>query len=290
VPIDFFTASDGVHVRQSFVSPTVYLDHWAVRLFSDDLHLQDRFVSALMSKSGTLLLSNISFVEFAAASDPQHCYDTETFIERLLPNIYLTDFALDKVLEKESGERSNAKRFWPSADLPQLKLLAERAQSASSGLTLRGFVSLAHVNRTQLSQSIEELIRMVGDGLNSARSNASYVDKARNIRPSDERPRTLLILGELLRDFTLDPRRATISKNDVIDLLHAAMPLNCCDYILLDGPWAERVVRMKQRISKTSMKMPVAQCFSQRDNGVEAFLADLAVFDKAAHLTDAACP
>ena len=289
MPIDFFTASDGVHVRQSFVSPTVYLDHWAVRLFSDDLHLQNRFVCALMAKGGTLLLSNLSFVEFAAASNRQHCDDTETFIERLLPNIYLTDFALDKVLEKENGERNNAKRFWPSTDLPQLKLFAERTQSASSGLTMRGFISLAHVNRTQLSQSTEELIRMVGDGLNSARSDASYVAKARKVRPTDERPRTLLILGELLRGFNLDPR-ATISRNDVIDLLHAAMPLNCCDYILLDGPWAERVAKMKHRISKTSMKMPVARCFSQRDNGVEAFLADLEAFDKAAHLPDAAWP
>jgi len=267
----------------------VYLDHWAIRLFSDDLHLQDRFVSALMSKGGTLLLSNFSFVEFAAASDQKHCYDTETFIERLLPNIYLTDFALDKVLEKENDEHNNAKRFWPPADLPQLKFLVERTQPGSSGLTMRGFISLAHVYRTQLSQSIEELIRTVGDGLNSARSDASYVAKTRKARPSDERPRTLLILGELLRDFNLDPK-ATISRNDVIDLFHAAMPLNCCDYILLDGPWAERVAKMKHRISKTSMKMPVAKCFSQRDNGVEAFLADLDAFDKAAHLPDAACP
>lgn len=289
MPIDFFTASDGIHARQSFVSPTVYLDHWAVRLFSDDLHLQDRFVSVLMSKGGTLLLSNFSFVEFAAASDPQHCYDTETFIERLLPNIYLTDFALDKVLEKEKGERNNAKRFWPSADLPQLKLFIERTQPGSSGLTMRGFISLAYANRTQLSQSTEELIHVVRDGLNSARSDTSYVAKARKVRPSDERSRTFIILSELLRGFNLDPK-ATISRNDVIDLFHAAMPLNCCDYILLDGPWAERVAKMKHRISKTSMKMPVAKCFSQRDNGVEAFLADLEAFDKAAHLSNAAFP
>lgn len=289
MPIDFFTASDGVHVRQSFVSPTVYLDHWAVRLFSDNLHLQDRFVNALMSKGGTLLLSNLSFVEFAAASDPQHCYDAETFIERLLPNIYLTDFALDKVLEKENGESNNAKRFWPSADLPQLKLLVERTQPDSVGLTMRGFISLAHITRTQLNQSIKELIHMVGKGLNSARSDVSYIDKARKFLPSDQHPRTLLILGELLRGFNLDPK-APISRNDVIDLLHAAMPLNCCDYILLDGPWAERVAKMKLRISKTSMKMPAAKCFSQRDNGVEAFLVDLEAFDKTAHLLNTACP
>jgi len=28
-----------------------------------------------------------------------------------------------------------------------------------------------------------------------------------------------------------------ISENDVIDLIHATMPLNCCDFELLDARW-----------------------------------------------------
>ena len=60
--------------------------------------------------------------------------------------------------------------------------------------------------------------------------------------------------------------------------MHAAMPINCCDYVLLDGPWVERVNKMKQRIKKTGMIMPIAKCFSNRNNGVESFLADLEVF------------
>ena len=149
MPIEFFDATSETRVRQSFVSPTVYLDHWAIRMFSDDLALQDRLVKALRSKGGTLLLSNISFSEFAVPSDARHAADAEDFIERLLPNIYLTDFALDKVLEQERSEPNNAKRFWPSADLPQLKLFAER-QDAPLGFTMRGFITPAHVNRASV--------------------------------------------------------------------------------------------------------------------------------------------
>ena len=148
MPIEFFDATSETRVRQSFVSPTVYLDHWAIRMFSDDLALQDRLVKALRSKGGTLLLSNISFSEFAVPSDARHAADAEDFIERLLPNIYLTDFALDKVLEQERSEPNNAKRFWPSADLPQLELFAER-QDAPLGFTMRGFITPAHVNRAR---------------------------------------------------------------------------------------------------------------------------------------------
>jgi hypothetical protein len=281
MPIDFFQAPDGVHVRQSFDSPTVYLDHWAIRMFSDNLEIQDRFVTALMSKGGTLLLSNFSFDEFGRATDPRHCRDAEAFLERLLPNIFLTDFALDKVLAQELIEPNNQKRFWPSADLPQLKLFAERAQSAPLDFTMHGFITLAYFNRVELSKLSDGLIQMSLDALESARSDPSYVVKARNTLPSDARPRTLVILGELMRGFNLD-RNAPMSKNDAIDLMHAAMPVNCCDYVLLDGPWAERVEKMRQRIVKAAMHMPIAKCFSKRGNGVAAFLADLEAFVKPA--------
>lgn len=278
MPIEFFQLSSEVRVRQSFVSPTVYLDHWAIRLFSDDLALQDRLVRALRSKGGTLLLSNISFGEFSVPSDPQHATDAETFIERLLPNIYLTDFALDKVLERENSETNNAKRFWPSADLPQLKLFAERAQNAPLGFTMRGFVTLAHIHRVGIAAATAEVVQQIKAAIEASRADASYVAKARRFQPTDARPRTLVILGELMRGFNLDPI-ATISDNDVVDLLHAAMPINCCDFVLLDGAWAERVEKMKRRIAKVGSVMSLAKCFSSRNNGVQAFLAELEAFD-----------
>lgn len=289
MPIDFFDAPDGKHARQSFDSPTVYLDHWAVRLFSEELDLQDRFVRSLRAKAGTILLSNITFAEFADLSDARHCEQAEAFLERLLPNVYFTDFAFDKLLQREELEPSNAKRFWPPADLPQLKLFVERASMLSSGLTMRGFVALAHETRDQISESSRGLKRLLVEGFSAARNDPEYVSKARRVAPSDKRPRTLLILGELMRSFNLDGN-APISENDVVDLLHAAMPVNCCDFVLLDGPWAERVEKMKHRISKTAMEMPLASCFSQRNNGVDNFLVALDGFDKDTNARSAAVP
>ena len=274
MPIEFFDAPSEVRIRQSFVSPTVYLDHWAIRMFSDDCALQDRFVNAINAKGGTLLLSNISFSEFATPTDARHAADAEAFIERLLPNIFLTDFALDKVLKQERSEPSNAKRFWPSADLPQLKLFGERAQDAPLGFTMRGFIALAHSNRTAINEVTAEVVHQVRCRIEAARAEPEYVAKARSRQPNDDRPRTFVILGELMRGFHLDPA-APISDNDMIDLMHAVMPINCCDYVLLDGAWAERVEKMKQRIAKTGSIMPLAKCFSRRDQGVEAFLQDL---------------
>lgn len=280
MPIEFFDSPEGTRVRQSFDPPTVYLDHWAMRRFSDDRDIQEQLVSTLRSKNGTLLLSQFSLSEYAAATDPRHCRDTEAFLDRVLPNIFFTDFRLDEVLARERVEPDNRRRFWPTADLPQLKFFAERAQSAPLGFTMHGFISLVRVHRAAILQVTEDVVARLLSAFEQARKNTAYVEKARRVEPTDERPRTLLILGELMRNFILDIN-APISSNDAIDLVHAAMPVNCCDYVLLDGPWAERVERMKRRIAKTRMNMPMAKCFSPRNNGIAMFLADLAAFDRA---------
>ena len=277
MPIDFFTASDGVHVRQSFDSPTVYMDHWAIRMFTDDRSMQDRFVNALMSKGGTILISNVSFVEFAQATDSCHCRETEVFLERLLPNIFFTDFAQDKVLAQEQAEPKNQRRFWPSADLPQLKLFAERAQHAPLGFTMNGFISEVRFHQAELSKLTKDIARSIINAIESARNDPSYVRKAKNSLPSERRPRTMVIFGELIRGYNLDSS-APITENDAVDLMHAAMSVNCCDYVLLDGPWTERVEKMRHRIAKSGMTMPIAKCFSNRANGVTVFLEELEAF------------
>ena len=268
-------------MRQAFISPTVYLDHWAIRLFSDDIILQDRLVTTLLARGGTLLLSNFSFVEFARDDDRRHSVAAEEFVERLLPNIYFTDFAFDKLHEQERREPDNRQRFWPSADLPQLKLFAERVREAPLGFTMQGFITMARDNFAALQATTKETVQVIRSGLETQRADPEYVSKARNVLPTAERTRTFVIMAELMREFILDPG-LSISDNDVMDLLHAAMPVNCCDFVLLDGAWADRVSKMKQRLQRAQSIMPVAKCYSRRNNGVASFLDDLGAHSREA--------
>jgi hypothetical protein len=114
--------------------------------------------------------------------------------------------------------------------------------------------------------------------LTEVRAAPDFVRKARHVPLDSRRPRPLLIMGELIRGFILDPN-AVMSENDAIDLTHAAMPLDCCDYVLLDGPWCERVVKIKLRLAKAPMQMPIAKCFSRQADGINAFLTDLENYD-----------
>jgi hypothetical protein len=278
MPIEFFDSPEGRRVGQSFDSPTVYLDHWAIRLFSDDPVLQDRLVSALVTKRGTLLISTVSMAELGSASDPRHVIDAEAFLERCLPHLFLTDFRLDKLRAREMNEGTNATRFWPTADLAQLKVFGERAQAAGQEFTMRGFAQMAYEHRTPINELMRSNAREMIEAVDKARSDPDYVRKARDAPLSESRSRMMLIMGELLRGFILDPN-LTMSENDAVDLVHAAMPLNCGDYVLLDGPWAERVAKMKLRLDKSAMVMPIAKCFSRRNDGINAFLTDLENFD-----------
>jgi len=277
MPIQFYASDGQARVRQSFDSPTVYLDHWAVRLFSDDHRLQDSLVETLLAKHGTLLLSNFSFAEFARNDDPRHAVAAEEFIERLLPNIYLTDFALDKLNEQERQEADNFRRFWPPADLPQLKLFAERAHDTPLGFTMRGFIAMARDSCAVLEPITKETLSSIRTALESQRSDPAYVRGARNVRPTSERTRTFVIMAELMREFVLNPS-LQLSDNDIMDMLHAALPVNCCDFVLLDGAWEARVSKMKQRIGASRATMPVASCYSRRNGGVARFLDDLSKF------------
>jgi len=290
MPIEIYTSSNEEDVaRQSFDSPTVYLDHWAIRMLSDDINLQSRFVYALKSKEGTLLLSNLSLMEFSAASDLRHCIDAENFFDRLLPNIYFTSFAIDELHERECAEIDNVKRFWPSADLHTLKFFVERIDDISNGNTMSGFLSFSHENKDQFFQLKNVVVNAVRNILKTLSDDASYISKAKNVKPSDARTRTYNILGELLRGFNLDSN-SIMTDNDVLDLMHALVPLNCCDFVLLDGAWAERVDKMNRRMEKESINMHVGKCFSQRSNGVDLFLSDLEEFDKTKNLENIARP
>jgi hypothetical protein len=225
MPIEFFNSPEGLKVGQSFDLPTVYLDHWAIRLFSDDRTLQDRLVMALLQKRGTLLVSHFSMAELGAAADPRHVIDAEQFLERCFPQLFLTDFRLDEVLARERNESTNATRFWPTADLPRLKLFGERSQAAGRSFTMAGFANMAYGHRAAIVQLMNDMACKMKEAVEKARTDPDYIREARDAPLNDRRPRTLLIIGELLRGFIRDSN-APISENDAVDLIHAAMPLN----------------------------------------------------------------
>lgn len=263
-----------IEVRQTFDSPTVYLDHWAIRRFSDDQNLQHRFVTALHRTGGTLFLSHQNFAEFVGPDDASHAMQAEEFLERVLPNIYFAQLDVDKAIAQEQDPRNRGHRLSPPPDLGLLKLLALQRPTGPQPFTIKGLLTEVAANRDRLGKTFRETNQRIADTVNAQRQKPDFVKKAKNFKAAQDRARTLIVMGEILRGVVLDSS-VPFTDSDAADYQHSILSTSYCDYVLLDGRWQDMVQRMERRIATLELPLKHARCFSERRNGVESFLLEL---------------
>src|SRR5207247_11030965 len=83
--------------------------------------------------------------------------------------------------------------------------------------------------------------------------------------------RTRAVIRTLAATFFPDLKRV-ITPNDAIDFLHAAIPINYCDIVLLDSGMRDLVERARRRFRDTNIK--IAAIFSGQE-GVSSLLHHL---------------
>lgn len=274
MPIRYHIESSPIGVSQSFDSPTVYLDHWALRDLCDDSALQDRFVAGLSRAGGTLLMSHMNFAEFAAVEDAGTCDRGEAFLSRVFPNIYFSEFNIDKAIQQEEAQSLLVikQRLAPPSDPQMLRAFAHRYPVTSPAM--QGFIAEVHQHRVFMKAKMDGVNSRIAARLLAQRSDPSFVKAARSTPIDNGRVATKLVFGELMRDFVLD-NTSSVEPNDAMDMQHATVSLAYCDFVLLDGKFADKVRRMKDRMAGANMAMPIAACYSKRDNGVDQFLSSL---------------
>jgi len=252
------------------VSPLVYLDHWALRRFSEDSDLGARLTGILRDRGGTLALSWLNLGEYAAVSDPKQRRAAEQFVEGILPAVFCVQVDLATV-----DKRERAQDPLPHAD-PDLSLLFVRGREGLKTITATG---LFEVYDETLARTKDRLATIVQGRLEFLRRTHREDDSFRKavMRAYDPTAiqattRTKAIVRSLAATFFPDPKR-TIKPNDAIDFLHAAVPVTYCDVVLLDGGTADLVERARRKLNGTGLRM--ATVFQGRGDGVERFLAHL---------------
>lgn len=146
--------SGAYQVRQQLIAPVVYLDHWAVRLFSEDKPLQDRFISALHRSGGTWLFATANLFEFTAKTDLTQAQATERLLSRALPDLHFADTTLDRsylLVEGAPAHPDAPKDHW------LLKDLGEGARIAGGILNTHRVIQDAITHRDQLFPLFENL-------------------------------------------------------------------------------------------------------------------------------------
>lgn len=266
-----------LQVQQLIEQSCVYLDHWALRKLSEDPARRNRLVSALKSRGGTLMLSWLNLAEFTQVTDPAQARAAEELVEVVLPNVFFLEVNPFTVWEKEDELLAGGKPAAPHADTEFLQAFSTLRPTSVNPFTARDlFTAVQERGKTEGFDSLADTITRRIDALRDVMDSDAEFEKL--VRRTSSGPQiqhgTRYVLRELSRTFLTD-RRTKLTRNHAIDLLHSVVPVAYCDLVLLDRHWRHQVELMRSRFAKVDMNVPLAQVYSERNNGVEEFLSAL---------------
>ncbi len=263
-----------LQVVQSFDFPAVYLDHWAVRLFSSNEMLGQRFLRALKASGGALVVSHVNFAELTGPDDARHAEEVATFLEAVLPNIYFAMFDIQKAIDQEKRPRDTQIRLPAPPDVELLLTVGRERPDDFRPFTIARLIKVVAAHRDRLGAEWHESNQELADHINQVRSNTETVAQARKFTGHASNVPTLAVMQELLRHLFLD-KTLSVDRNDAGDIHHAIMSIAYCDCVLLDGKWEALHDRMVRRFTELRLPIRVAKVFSARRQGVELFLKEL---------------
>jgi hypothetical protein len=267
----------GLNVRQTMVHPLIYLDHWAVRLFSDDEALAERFIAALHAAEGTWVFSQANASEFIAMQDVPSAERAEALIARAFPHFYVIDMVDDtdffRVRDPDAPRHPDAPdKHWMLVELGQ------RALITNGAFNTRRFISDAFAHADALLPIFEQMKRDIMNHVMNVRAQmAAHYDVSKLV-PKQGMRLTEIFKEELLVEPTARPGQQ-FRENDATDFVHALPSCLLCDMVLLDSAWCHKVAVASRRIRKAGIKGHLAECFSPRQ--VPDFLGKLEAASKS---------
>ena len=277
-------ANGSFNVKQSCISPTVYLDHWAWRKISESETLSDRFSRALKSRNGTLAFSWLNIIEFKEVTDPEQTRKADAMLDDISPQIFILYPNFFKVIEQEDKILAGGERFAPHADSEALKTIIINLSplNPNSLYPLRtpnlfSLVSSTGVNFDDIADSVINWIefhRQEYCNNPEFRTAVNRIPKCGEIELG-----TRFIARELLGSFIKDSGLQTGKnrRHHAMDVSHAIVAVAYCDYVLLDSHWAIQVENARKRIRDGGGSFHMAKVFSEKEDGVglETFLQEL---------------
>ena len=273
-------STDGrYHVRQQLVPPVVYLDTWAIREFSENEALGSRFRGALLRTCGTLALSDINLIEFTTFELPHNAEAAGRFTDSLLPHLFLMKCDPGKVIEREEAHLAGRLDQSPAGDERALVQFAEAAARRGGRFSMATWFNIVHTERDRLKGQLPAIAEVFYAQLRRLRAELqkeplSLAPVAYRDQIALGRPPTQQLMRAVV-DVLQRDRRVSETTNNAVDLLHTIVPGAYCDFVLLDGQWADRLKRAMTRLSEAGIPMRLRATYSNRNGGVEKFLQAL---------------
>jgi len=219
--------------------PSVYLDHWALRLFSSRDDLRKRFYELMEDKDSTLLFSSVNVWE-VAKNTGESAEQIRSFLKIIGDRWFPLEFNPFTVIEKEEC-------FKTPAFLGESFLRSYYPHIHGGPLHLADVITLTRENNfneviaVRIEEITVEVTRTIDEQREWRKNNPSL--KSLPIRPFDARFPTRFIFAGLMDFITKESYQFTI--NHVKDLLHATVALAYGDMVLLDSHWANLGKRLQ---------------------------------------------
>jgi hypothetical protein len=269
------TAIGARHARQELVPPSVYLDTWAIRAFSETAALGDRLRAALLRARGTLALSDINLVEFTGMSDASHAYEAGRFFDSLLPHLFLMRCDPTLVIERETDVLLQKRHQSPVGDVKALAEFAAAAAQRNGRFSASAWFHIVHSERAKLQPQLPGIARVFYAQIAQLRERmAKERGVLKLVPPEGTRPPTLALLQAIIRDLQAD-HRLPEDPNSAIDLVHTVVPGAYCDFVLLDRQWCVRLNNAAAKLRAVGITAKVAAGYSKQNGGIERFLEAL---------------
>jgi hypothetical protein len=272
-----FNAQGQLMISQRDMSPTVYLDHWALCQFSEDKNLGYRLTEALNRQNGTLAVSWLNLVEFTKMTMKEQAQCAENLIQSNLPRIFFLEVEPFAVIRREDDMLTGGPRTAPHADSEFLRLFGLLKPVSLELFTAHDLFRV--VQDSGLDKRFDHLADTVVDRIETLRKEMDTNPKFRAkinrmaLGPQIQRG-TRFILYEIARTLIID-KGTKMTRNQGIDLLHTVVPIAYCDLVLLDKYWEAQVERVRSRFRTAGMSVPMAKVFSGKSDGIETFLFEL---------------
>ena len=275
--IKFLINKGSLEVVQRDVSPTVYLDHWALRRFSEDSTLADRLSAILGSRNGTLALSWLNLAEFTKVTREDQARKAESLVEAILPRLFFIEVDPVVVIRRENELLACGVPAPPHGDLDFLSVFSQFEPTSLNPFSARDLFKIVQNSRSasRFDHLAEALMRTIKAQRDEYTNDPEFRSAVRRLPTGPQIQRgTRFILRELVRALLVD-KQTKITRNQAIDLVHAVLPVAYCDLVLLDKHWETQVEHLRTRLEGAGMSVPIARVFSRKGNGIDRFLCEL---------------
>lgn len=253
-------------ITQVNTEPSVYLDHWALRRFSSDPGLADRFVNLLVAAGGMLEVSFLNILEFAEVTDTGQVAAAECLLDRLTPgHIGFIDGIPKTVIENENRFLRRERELRdPHVDYRLLQVFATHKGRSLKPLSFQGFLT----NQIPQIQSMcRTFMAELDPTLSAAREKAKTPEFAKILRKT---PKGHPEVQYLTRYINIEALRCVVregiqmTSNQWRDIFHMIVPMAYCKFVILDKTWASVGHQVQRRLRKRGHKVGMAEVFSER--------------------------